>query len=125
MTDIIGTTAFGLKLNSLKDPDAEFRKHGREVFKGGFKRYMELLSIFFIPTLRPFTNAKFFNDGGTEFLKKSFWDVINERIRTGIMRPDLIDLLIEIKKNQDNNAFDDDYSKFKEYLCGRIFALQG
>lgn len=112
MTDIIGTTAFGLQLNSLKNDDAEFRRRGRTMFRGGFKRYIELLSIFFLPALRPLTNAKFFDKEGSDFLRQSFWAVINERIEASIKRPDLIELLIEIKKSQENDSSD----KFSGYL---------
>lgn len=114
MTDLIGTTAFGMNFNSLKDPDAEFRKYGREMFRSTFKRYLQLLSILFIPSLRPYTNAKFFDEEGSKFLRSTFWDVINERIKSGIKRYDLIDMLIEIKNNQEK----DDVNAFSTYtLC--------
>ncbi|KAJ8670407.1 hypothetical protein QAD02_001666 [Eretmocerus hayati] len=102
-TDLIGTTAFGMNFNSLKDPNAEFRKHGRTVFRSDYKRYWETLSMFFIPPLKLFTKPKFFDGDGSIFLRNTFWEVINERIKTGIKRFDLIDLLVEIKKNQETD----------------------
>ncbi|XP_058803146.1 cytochrome P450 6k1-like isoform X2 [Phymastichus coffea] len=105
-TDIIGITAFGLKLNSLINPNAEFRSHGRAMFRSSYVRYLQMLAIFFVPALRRYTNPKFFDDKGSEFLKNTFWYVINERVKTGNKRNDLIDLLIEIRKNQENNNSD-------------------
>ena len=109
MTDIIGTVAFAMSFNSLTDPEAEFRKQEREMFKGGLKSY-EMLAIFFVPAFRLFVNAKFFSDKGTNFLRNAFWYVINERIKTGIKRTDLIDIFIEIKKAQETEP-DDSFSK--------------
>ncbi|OXU21200.1 hypothetical protein TSAR_000319 [Trichomalopsis sarcophagae] len=102
-TDLIGATAYGLQLNSLKDPDAIFRKNGRQVFRSSFKRYLQLLALFFIPSLRPYTNAKFFDEKATEFLRNTFGDVIKRRMESGDKRADLVDMLIEIKKNQDKD----------------------
>ncbi|GJQ80398.1 Cyp6a9 [Trypoxylus dichotomus] len=51
-TDVIGSCAFGVECNSFNDPDAEFRKRGRELFqltwKSSLYRFMKLL----IPRLR-------------------------------------------------------------------------
>lgn len=106
MTDIIGTTAFGIRFNSLVDPDAEFRKYGRAMFKTSYKRYLQMVAIFFVPALRWITNAQFFGENGTQFFRTTFWDVINERKKTGIKRQDLIDTLIGLMKDQDDDKSD-------------------
>jgi len=39
-----------------------------------------------------------FNKDVTVFLRKIFWETINQRSESGIKRNDLIDILIELKK---------------------------
>ncbi|KAJ8683698.1 hypothetical protein QAD02_019490 [Eretmocerus hayati] len=102
-TDLIGTTAFGMKFNSLLDPNAEFRKRGKQIFETSYRRYLELIAIFLAPPLRIFTKPTFFEKNNSKFLSDTFWNVINHRMTTGIKRADFIDLLIDIKKSQDDD----------------------
>ncbi|XP_051157765.1 cytochrome P450 6k1-like [Leptopilina boulardi] len=111
-TDMIGTTAYGLKVNSLNNPDAEFRKHGREIFSFSFKRSIELTTIFLIPGLVDILGSQFFSKESTKFLRDAFWDTINERMKSGVKRNDLIDLLIELKKSQENDPVQNNGFKF-------------
>ncbi|KAF7381930.1 hypothetical protein HZH68_015803 [Vespula germanica] len=97
-TDLIGTTAFGLRANSLSNPDAEFRKFGHKIFDYDIGRGFELMSIFFMPGIVKTIRAKFFGKEVSDFLRGIFWEVINERIASGTKRNDLIDLLIELRK---------------------------
>lgn len=50
-TDVIGSTAYGLDVNSFKDPNAEFRKYGKMIFQYDTIRGLEMLAIFFLPTI--------------------------------------------------------------------------
>ncbi|XP_043278111.1 cytochrome P450 6k1-like [Venturia canescens] len=99
-TDLIGTTAYGLQVNSLNNPDAEFRKCGREIFEFNFWRSLELTSIFFSPQLVKPMGFQFFSKKNTKFLRYAFWDTIKERERSGLKRNDFVDLLVELKKSQ-------------------------
>lgn len=102
-TDIIGTTAYGLNVNSLNNPDAEFRKYGQMIFNFNILRGFEFLAMFFFPSIVRFAGFKMFGEANI-FLRKVFWDVITQRMESGAKRNDLIDLLIELKethKDQD------------------------
>lgn len=108
-TDLIGTTAFGIRANSLSNPEADFRKYGRKIFEYDIKRGFEFMSIFFIPGIVKSTGANFFGKEVSNFLRATFWQVIDERIASGLKRNDLIDLLIELK----NTYGDQDLGGFK------------
>lgn len=107
-TDVIGSTAYGLDVNSFKDPDAEFRKYGKMIFQYDTIRGLEMLAIFFLPSIVRLTRVKLFGKEPTIFLRKVFWETITQRMESGIKRNDLIDILLELKKNygdQDYNGF--------------------
>lgn len=101
-TDLIGTTAFGVNLNSLKDPNSDFRENGRLVFDYNLKRAFEFFSIFFFPNLNKYFSVKFFGKA-TDYFRNSFWSVINQRIESNVKRNDLIDCLIELREKHKND----------------------
>jgi len=107
-TDIIGTTAYGLNVNSLNNPDDEFRKHGKKIFDFNIIRGFEMLSIFFLPNIVRMASMKFFGKEATVFLRKVLWDTITLRMESGEKRNDLIDILVEQNKtygDQDLGGF--------------------
>ncbi|XP_033365603.1 uncharacterized protein LOC117242787 [Bombus vosnesenskii] len=108
-TDMIGGTAFGLKLGSLENPKAPFREYGRKIFHSSFHRNMESLIISFSPQLAKYLKPKFFGEKATNFLRSVFWDVIEQRVASGQKRNDLIDVLIEIRKTYKNDENLKDY----------------
>lgn len=97
-TDIIGCIAYGLNVNSLNNPDAEFRKYGKMVFDLSFIRGFELLAAFFLPNIARLAHLKTFGKDTSIFLRKAFWETMTQRMASGIKRNDLIDTLIELKK---------------------------
>ncbi|XP_057319517.1 cytochrome P450 6k1-like [Microplitis mediator] len=110
-TDMIATTAFGVRANCLNNPEAEFREKGRKIFEPSLWRNFEITSLFFAPQLATPFGLKFVVDESAKFLRTTLWDVINERERLGVKRGDLIDLLIELRNNKTevfNNEFDFD-----------------
>ncbi|XP_011689077.1 PREDICTED: cytochrome P450 6k1-like [Wasmannia auropunctata] len=97
-TDIIGTTAYGLNVNSLNNPDAEFRRHGKKVFHIDFFRGYEMLAMFFLPGIFRLAGWKVFGKESTVFLRNALWETLIQRTESGIKRNDLIDVLIELRK---------------------------
>jgi len=104
-TDVIGSTAFGLDVNSFQDPNAEFRKYGKMILYYNTIRAFELLAIFFFPNIVRLAGIKMFGKEPSVFLRKVFWETINERMKSGEKRNDLIDILVELKQsvNDQNN----------------------
>lgn len=103
-TDVIGSTAFGLSTNSFKDSDVEFYKHGKIIF--GIERSFELFMTIFMPTLSRLAGLKFFGKQAGAFLRKVFWETIAQREKSGEKRNDLIDILIELKRNYGDKDMD-------------------
>lgn len=97
-TDVIGSCAFGLECNSLKDPDAEFRKYGKLCFE---QTLMEQFKTFVLTV----SNHTFLKSIGFKFTKPevaSFFmnavkQVVNYRETNNINRKDFMDLLILLK----------------------------
>jgi hypothetical protein len=52
--DIVGTCIFGIKCNSILDPDVEFRKVSRAMTELNFIRAMKEMAIFFVPEVKYF-----------------------------------------------------------------------
>lgn len=98
-TDVIGSTAYGLDVNSFKDPNAEFRKYGKMIFDYNIIRGYEMLAVFFLPHIVRLTKIKLFGKEPTKFLRRVFWETLDQRIKSGQKRNDLIDILIELKQN--------------------------
>lgn len=110
-TDLIASTAFGLRVNSVHDPNATFRHYGRKIFDYNVFRGLEFLIIFFMPHLTKYTGAKFFGKETSNFLRTVFWQVIEERMASGEKRHDLIDILIELKQKYGDQEEFEGFSK--------------
>lgn len=115
MTDVIGITSYNIKFDSLKDPEAPFRKFGKALVRSQLLRYFQFASILFVPALRSITNAKFF-DIGTEFFEKTFSQIVDERIKSGEKKNDFVDLIIEVLNNEDTNELKKENSEFNGNL---------
>ncbi|CAL1682604.1 unnamed protein product [Lasius platythorax] len=105
-TDMIGCTAYGLNVNSLNNPNAEFRNHGRKIFEYGYIRGYEVLAMFFFPYVVRLAGLKTFGKDSTIFLRRVFWETITQRMESGVKKNDLIDILIELKKNHSLQNFE-------------------
>lgn len=107
-TDIIGTTAYGLNVNSLNNPDDEFRRHGKQIFQFNTFRSFEFLSMFFFPNIVRMAGMKFFGKEATVFLRQVLWDTITQRMKSGEKRNDLILIsLLNRKKLMESRTWED------------------
>lgn len=96
-TDVIGTCAYGIECNSLKNPDAEFRYYGRKIF--GKPRHSDLGLAFLngFKDLGKKLGVKSIPDEVSEFFMKVVCDTVNYREKNNVSRNDFMDLLIKLK----------------------------
>ncbi|KAF2904570.1 hypothetical protein ILUMI_01617 [Ignelater luminosus] len=98
-TDIIGSCAFGIECNSLKNPNSEFRNYGRKVFEvKGFQAIKTMLA-FTSPQILQFFNIPVNRKDVTNFFLDVVEETVNYRESNNIARKDFMHLLIQLKNN--------------------------
>jgi cytochrome P450 family 6 len=83
-TDVIASCAFGIQSNSLKDPDAEFRRYLRKILDSSITKGLVSLLWFFAPSLTSLLRVKFLDDRTTDYLRKTVWNTVEYRSVTGV-----------------------------------------
>ncbi|XP_019875695.2 cytochrome P450 9e2-like isoform X2 [Aethina tumida] len=97
--DVIATTAFGIKVNSLEDRTNKFYVMGKDITNfSNFWRGMKLLGYFAFPMLFKLLKVKVFSKDVTMFFKSLILETIKTREEKGIVRPDMINILMEARK---------------------------
>ncbi|XP_051167209.1 uncharacterized protein LOC127285302 [Leptopilina boulardi] len=123
-TDLIGLGTFGLRLNSLKNPEAEFRKFGEQIFPTfNIKRALELATIWLAPHYSTLFGSRFFGEGTCNFFRKAFQEIFQKRIESGVKHNDFVDLMIHLKEQEKNNPDGHDYKFEGDNIIGQALAL--
>ncbi|KAF5307270.1 hypothetical protein FQR65_LT06986 [Abscondita terminalis] len=107
-TDVIGSCAFGLDCNTMKNPETEFRQMGRRAFTQTVPDMLRIISIYLIPSLVKPLGFGVFSRGVTSFFKKVVKDTMDYRENNNVSRKDFLQLLIQLKQqgyldNDDNS----------------------
>ncbi|KAM7343834.1 putative cytochrome P450 6a14 [Cochliomyia hominivorax] len=103
-TDVIGNCAFGIECNSLKDPNAEFRNKGKSIFTD--TRHGPIVQTFMVtnPKFSRKFHMKFLSDQVTDFFLNVVRQTVNYRLENNIKRNDFMDLIIELKAKNEEEA---------------------
>ncbi|XP_001947920.1 cytochrome P450 6a2 [Acyrthosiphon pisum] len=113
-TDVIGMSAFGLKLDTIRNGNLDFRKFGKKIFQSDFKQLFVQAMMLFCPKLVTILKLKQFPDDAADFYGSMFRDVLEYRDRNNVIRNDVTQTLIQAKKDLvTNNDGDDSTSKNK------------
>lgn len=107
-TDVIASCMFGIQANSFGDQESEFRKFGRTAFDFKLFRAIETFAVFFVPHVTRIFRFRMFNEAMTKFLRSSISFVVGERERSGAVRHDFIDTLIELKRADHDRVLEKD-----------------
>lgn len=113
-TDVIGSCAFGLQFNTLKDPNSEFRKMGQEIFKPSLRFIAKFVARTFHQNLPYILNLKFLSKEVEKFFLDFVKNTVKEREEQKMERKDFIQLLIERRKEDLTSGSAEDSC---EYNC--------
>jgi len=99
-TDVVASCAFGIKADTLRQPDNQFRKMGIDLFEpGSILRQMEVMVVMFMPKLANFLKLKFINKRTEEFFKDLIFKAFAFREKhVEFKRNDFINLLMQLRK---------------------------
>ncbi|XP_069676170.1 cytochrome P450 9e2-like isoform X2 [Periplaneta americana] len=108
--DVIATTAFGVEVDSLKQPKNEFFLMGQSATNFGA---LKLFTFMLFPRLMEMLGYSLVPGKIADFFRSLVKDTISTREREGIVRPDMLQLLMQAKKGtlQDDNCTEQKNSK--------------
>ncbi|KAF7286477.1 cytochrome P450 9e2-like [Rhynchophorus ferrugineus] len=106
-SDVIATIAFGLEVDSLTQPENTFYLMGRKITNfSGFVTSLKFFGYFMIPSLFKKFKISMLDKGASNFFRSVISETIKVREDQGIVRPDMINVLLEVRKGikQEDNS---------------------
>ncbi|XP_043276577.1 cytochrome P450 9e2-like [Venturia canescens] len=98
--DVIATTAFGISVNSFKDRTNEFYSNGKAASTfGGFFNLLKFIGARIFPNFLRLMGLSFLPRKTERFFKQLIHDTVKIRDEKGIVRPDMIHLLMQARNN--------------------------
>lgn len=97
--DVISSTAFGYKINTFEDPNNEFYLSGKKFAEfASVKAIFRVVTILMLPKVASFFNISIIDQKVTNFFRTIILENIDSRDKKGIVRPDMINILMNVKK---------------------------
>ncbi|KRT85988.1 cytochrome P450, partial [Oryctes borbonicus] len=98
--DVIASVAFGIKCDSIRERDNLFFTMGTKATKFGPSATIKFLVYTIAPKLSKLLGITFFSREITQFFLNVVTQTIQTRESQGIVRPDMLNLLIEARKGK-------------------------
>ncbi|KAK4874016.1 hypothetical protein RN001_013376 [Aquatica leii] len=95
--DAIATVAFGFKCNSVENENNEFYKMAKEATKFSGTAFLKFFLYSCIPKLSKFLKLRLIPTPAATFFRRIVKDTLNKREKEGLIRPDMIHLLMEAR----------------------------
>lgn len=125
-TDVIASCAFGVSLDSFRDPDNDFYKNGKQMMR--FERLSVALRIFanqFFPTLMGKLGIDIIDREQSSYFTALIMNTIRDRNSKGIVRNDMINLLLQaraglLKHHQEKDQHVEGFATALESDLGKV-----
>ncbi|GAB0096688.1 Cytochrome P450 [Sergentomyia squamirostris] len=122
--DAIATCAFGIKVDSFRDKNNVFYLSGKTASDFSGFRSLIFLCLQQFPNLSKFLGLSLFTKEFSTFFSNLVWDTIRYRERENVIRPDMINLLIQARKgklkHEQEECDQEGYSTAKEITVGQV-----
>ncbi|XP_020280584.1 cytochrome P450 9e2-like [Pseudomyrmex gracilis] len=105
-TDVTATCAFGIKINSMKDPKNKFYVYGKEVTDFSAIRMLKLMFSRIFPKIDNFLRLRIINKHASDFFTDIIQTTIATRDAEHITRPDMLQLMMDVRSEEGRRAFD-------------------
>ncbi|XP_020280574.1 cytochrome P450 9e2-like [Pseudomyrmex gracilis] len=102
--DVIATCAFGIKIDSMKDPENKFYVYGKEVTNFSGLRSLKFLFLRTFPKLGKFFHIKLISKDASDFFRDSIQTTIATRDAEHITRPDMLQLMMDVRNKDGGRA---------------------
>lgn len=97
--DVISSAAFGYKINSFEDPNNEFYLSGKKFLEFSSPRTaVRMMLILLLPKVASFFKVGLFDSSVMDFFRSMVLTNMESREKQGIFRPDMINILMNVKK---------------------------
>ncbi|XP_011263152.2 cytochrome P450 9e2-like [Camponotus floridanus] len=94
-TDVIATCAFGISVDSMRDPDNDFYMFGAKTMNFNTIALIKILLSQHMPWLTRLLNLKMINERTNAFFINLIADTIKTRDERNIIRPDMLQLMMD------------------------------
>ncbi|XP_060654528.1 probable cytochrome P450 9h1 [Drosophila nasuta] len=96
--DVIASAAFGIKVNSFVDKKNQFYKAGQSVIHFSGLAMIKIILYSIMPRVMKILPISMFDQRKLDYFKTLIFDAIKYRTENKIIRPDMIHLLMEAKR---------------------------
>lgn len=98
-SDLIATLAFGIKVDSLREPENVFYANGKKMLNlKSLATFVKFLLIMFVPRLMRWLKVDVLNGQSAAYFKRMILDNMEQREAHKILRNDMIQILMEVRK---------------------------
>ncbi|KAF2898215.1 hypothetical protein ILUMI_07962 [Ignelater luminosus] len=121
--DVIGSCAFGLECNSFKNPNSEFRVHGKRIFAATKQDCLKNLIAYSNNDLGRFLHITTVNSKVAKFFLNVVKDTVKFREETNFVRKDFMQILIDLNNNNvdKENGKDEKKTFTIEEIAAQVF----
>ncbi|XP_075217490.1 putative cytochrome P450 6a23 isoform X2 [Lycorma delicatula] len=118
---IIGPCAFGFNINSLNDPDNEFYKRSKGMYRISIRAIFRRKLNSILPGITKILGLKSTQKDRQQYFSRIVRESVDYRERSKVTRNDFLNLLIRLKKNEPIDDDDDDDEKNTNHDGNEIF----